>query len=203
MGPGQVQGSLPAVGSHRCVAAVDETHDHPADRVVRVDAFPSTRGHGRRGRHRHRRHGDPRPSLRFRQRLTHRRATCGLSDELLDSLATFVQLVLFPSTPASALVAHGVADSPAPTTSRAARRSGASLLRQPDATSFAGGTEQTPETVQRILDAGAVTFADRGFHGTSVADASSGKSRPRYVLQVLRRQDGPTRDAGPRSDRPP
>ena len=96
----------------------------------------------------------------------------GLSDEeLLDSLATFVQLVLFPSTPALALVGQGVAESPARTTVLSRhRKSGVSRLRQPDATSFAGGTEQTPETVQRILDAGAVTFAARGFHGTSVAD---------------------------------
>ncbi len=96
----------------------------------------------------------------------------GLSDEdLLDSLATFVQLTLFPSTPASAFADHGEAEAPAHTTVPSQnRRSDVSRLRQPDVASFAGGTEQTPETVQRILSAGAATFADRGFHGASVGD---------------------------------
>ena len=113
------------------------------------------------------------PALLFRVNAYRQKGnTRGLSDdELLAALATFVQLALFPSTPASALAVHALPEQP----DRAAvpprrRRSDASRLSQPDVTSLSSRSTHTPETVQRILDAGAATFAVRGFHGTSVED---------------------------------
>ncbi len=86
-------------------------------------------------------------------------------DELLDALATFVQLALFPETPAQALTASHRAG---PLGSR--RGAGARRRRPPEATRFGSGGEQASKTVQRILDAAATTFAVRGFHATSVQD---------------------------------
>ena len=96
----------------------------------------------------------------------------GLSeDELLEGLATFVQLALFPSTPAEALTVHAGSAPPdlavAPSSSRSRRQN---LSGRHSEAPLATDREQTPATVQRILDAGAETFADRGFHRTSVED---------------------------------
>jgi AcrR family transcriptional regulator len=81
-------------------------------------------------------------------------------DELLDAVATFVQLALFPSTPVDAIPAS---DTPARPGPPARRRSGKPKGKQ-------AGSEQGSTTVQRILDAGAATFGARGFHATSVQD---------------------------------
>src|SRR5450756_1195684 len=84
----------------------------------------------------------------------------GLDDaELLAAVTTFVQFVLFPSTPATAVRAPG-----------ARPRAGArKRLRSP--LPEAGSCSGKPSaTVQRILDAGAATFAARGYHATSVQD---------------------------------
>jgi AcrR family transcriptional regulator len=85
-------------------------------------------------------------------------------DELIDALATFVQLGLFPETPVQSLTAY---TAPA----RSARAAVPAPRRRPlEATRFGSGGEQASKTVQRILDAAATTFAIRGFHATSVQD---------------------------------
>ena len=87
-----------------------------------------------------------------------------LSDEeMLDGTATFVQVALFPSTPPGALTARA-----APHTS--GRRTHGRVRRRPEAPRRAGASEPIPATVQRILDAGATTFAVRGFQHSSVQD---------------------------------
>jgi len=96
-------------------------------------------------------------------------------DELLDGFAAVVQLALFPSTPASAIVSHASGDGrmapqppgpvpPAPTWSARAEP-----RPQPDPDRF-GTSLRVLETVERLLDAGAAVFGARGFHATSVGD---------------------------------
>jgi AcrR family transcriptional regulator len=93
-------------------------------------------------------------------------------DEMLDGLAAFVQLALFPSTPSSVLGADPTPTGAArPTrtavrTPRPGRRPGVPGRIQPDPERF--GTKRVQQTVQRILEAGTETFAARGFHATSV-----------------------------------
>ena len=89
-------------------------------------------------------------------------------DEMLAGLAAFVQLALFPSTPNSVLGADPAPTDAARPTRAAVRtpRPGVPGRIQPDPERF--GTERIQRTVQRILDAGAETFAARGFHATSV-----------------------------------
>ncbi|HET6966654.1 MAG TPA: TetR/AcrR family transcriptional regulator, partial [Ornithinibacter sp.] len=97
-------------------------------------------------------------------------------DELLDGLATFVQLALFPSTPAAALAAHAPparAVQPPREAAVARRPEGHRRVLgqiQPDPARFGSGRARVLQTVQRLLDAGAATFAVRGFHATSVED---------------------------------
>jgi AcrR family transcriptional regulator len=80
--------------------------------------------------------------------------------ELLVAVTTFVQLVLFPSTPPAAI--------PAPA---AGRRAGSPTPGRPRAPEPEPGQPPAPSaTVQRILDAGAAAFAARGYHATSVQD---------------------------------
>ena len=84
----------------------------------------------------------------------------GLGDDgLLDAVATFVQLALFPSTPAGAIPAAAPVRG-----GQTARR------RRGSAKSEEVVSDQESPTVRRILDAGAATFAARGFHDTSVRD---------------------------------
>jgi len=84
----------------------------------------------------------------------------GLDDtELLAAVTTFVQFVLFPSTPAAAVRpprAHPRASPP-----RRPRSSGPET---------GGGPRKPSAAVRRILDAGAATFAVRGYHAASVQD---------------------------------
>lgn len=88
-----------------------------------------------------------------------------LSDEeMLDGTATFVQLALFPSTPPRALTARA-APPHVP-----GRRTHDRVRRQSEAQRRTGEHEPIAATVQRILDAGATTFAVRGFHHSSVQD---------------------------------
>ncbi len=100
-----------------------------------------------------------------------REMTRMLSDDaLLDAVATFVQLALFPSTPASALSAP--AEPPQLPRARPAQRP---PRRRPTAApprsdSGPAGDADAPDTVQRLLEAGAAVFAARGFHATSVRD---------------------------------
>ena len=95
-------------------------------------------------------------------------------DELLDAVATFVQLALFPSTPGEALTVHAAPTHPARAAVTAHRRShnarGRSESHQKPLESGNASGEQIPKTVQRILDAGATTFAVHGFHAASVHD---------------------------------
>jgi AcrR family transcriptional regulator len=91
------------------------------------------------------------------------------ADQLLDGLAVFVQLLLFPDTP---LEVFSVVEQPA----RPARR-GASLpsndafTQLPDR--LAGLRPRAAATVRRLLDASALLFADRGYYGTGVDDVVS------------------------------
>jgi len=88
-------------------------------------------------------------------------------DQLLDGLAVFVQLLLFPDTP---LEVFGVVEQP----ERMARRPAASVpsndafKQLPDR--LGGLRPRAAATVTRLLDAGALLFADRGYHGTGVDD---------------------------------
>jgi AcrR family transcriptional regulator len=88
-------------------------------------------------------------------------------DQLLDGLAVFVQLLLFPDTP---LEVFSVVEQPV----RPARRPEASLpsndafTQLPDR--LAGLRPRAAATVTRLLDAGALLFADRGYYGTGVDD---------------------------------
>jgi len=85
----------------------------------------------------------------------------GLRDsELLAAVATFVQFVLFPSTPATAIPGPG----PRRRTVMPAQRQ--HPVQKPER----GSLRKPSPTVQRILDAGAATFAVRGYHETSVQD---------------------------------
>jgi AcrR family transcriptional regulator len=114
------------------------------------------------------------PALLFRMNdYRHEGITRTLSDDaLLDALATFVQLVLFPSTPAQALTAHTPPRAPRTATPspRRSRRPDTPGRRPPGATGIGGSSEQASKTIQRILDAATTTFAVRGFHATSVQD---------------------------------
>jgi AcrR family transcriptional regulator len=89
------------------------------------------------------------------------------ADQLLDGLAVFVQLILFPDTP---LEVFGMVEHPV----RATRRPEASVptndasAQLPDR--LAGLRPRASATVRRLLDAGALLFADRGYHGTGVDD---------------------------------
>jgi len=82
-------------------------------------------------------------------------------EEVLDGTATFVQLALFPSTTRSALAAR--------TTAPRAPRPGR-VRRASEATRERSERAPIPATVQRILHAGAETFAARGFHHSTVQD---------------------------------
>jgi AcrR family transcriptional regulator len=73
-------------------------------------------------------------------------------DQLLDGLAVFVQLVLFPDTP---LEVFGPVE-------ERVRPPGRHVARAPGNAAAA--------TVRRLLDAGALLFADRGYFGTGVDD---------------------------------
>jgi AcrR family transcriptional regulator len=93
-------------------------------------------------------------------------------DEVLDTLATVAQLVLFPSTPAEAIVAHGpgAGDRRAvpPPSSRvvAGTRIGARARIE----RFATESERVQATVRLLLDAGERVFAAQSFHVASVDD---------------------------------
>lgn len=103
--------------------------------------------------------------------------TRGLTDDsLLDGLATFVQLTLYPTAPAGALHLGERSVAPlsapgevvplrwSPSTSAAAPRP------QPDPERFGSGSPRVLQTVERLLDAGAKVFAARGYHDSSVED---------------------------------
>jgi AcrR family transcriptional regulator len=118
-------------------------------------------------------------------------------DELLDGLATFVQLALFPSTPASALAAHappGRAVQPPRAAAAPRRPDGHRRVLgqiQPDPARFGSGRPRVLQTVQRLLDAGAATFGVRGFHATSVEDVlkASGLGRGTFYKYFEDRTD--------------
>jgi AcrR family transcriptional regulator len=88
------------------------------------------------------------------------------ADQLLDGLAVFVQLILFPDTP---LDVFGVVERPVrPTRRPEAAAPNDSSARLPDR--LAGLRPRAAATVRRLLDAGALLFAERGYHGTGVDD---------------------------------
>jgi AcrR family transcriptional regulator len=95
----------------------------------------------------------------------------GLSDEeVLDTLATVVQLVLFPSTPAEVIVSHGpvgparLRRTPVVVEPSRSVAVGAGLER------FEGMSERVQTTVGQLLEAGARVFAAHSFYATSVDD---------------------------------
>jgi AcrR family transcriptional regulator len=88
------------------------------------------------------------------------------SDQLLDGLAVFIQLTLFPDTP---LEVFSVIDRPAPRERPLTRvPTGEAAAQLPDR--MAGLRPRAAATVRRLLDAAAVLFADRGYYGTGVDD---------------------------------
>jgi AcrR family transcriptional regulator/acyl dehydratase len=89
------------------------------------------------------------------------------SDQLLDGLAVFVQLILFPDTP---LEVFDVVEQPAPRDLRQVTRppTGAAAAQLPDR--MAGLRPRAAATVRRLIDAAALLFADRGYYGTGVDD---------------------------------
>ena len=89
------------------------------------------------------------------------------ADQLLDGLAVFVQLLLFPDTP---LEVFSVVELPP-----GAHRRPESLVPSNEAFAqlpdrLAGVRPRAAATVRRLLDASALLFADRGYHGTGVDD---------------------------------
>jgi AcrR family transcriptional regulator len=89
------------------------------------------------------------------------------ADQLLDGLAVFVQLLLFPDTP---LDVFSVVELPP-----GAHRRPESLVPSNEAFAqlpdrLAGVRPRAAATVRRLLDASALLFADRGYHGTGVDD---------------------------------
>ena len=77
-------------------------------------------------------------------------------DELLDGIATFVQLALFPSTPPAALTTQTATGTLQADACRVAADVRRRCRRAP------ANAEPTANTVQRILDAGDETFAVEG-----------------------------------------
>jgi AcrR family transcriptional regulator len=88
-------------------------------------------------------------------------------DQLLDGLAVFVQLILFPDTP---LEVFGLVERPVRPTRRppASVPANTASAQLPDR--LAGLRPRAAATVRRLLDAGALLFADRGYHSTGVDD---------------------------------
>jgi AcrR family transcriptional regulator len=89
------------------------------------------------------------------------------ADQLLDGLAVFVQLLLFPDTP---LEVFSVVELPP-----GAHRRPESLVPSNEAFAqlpdrLADVRPRAAATVRRLLDASALLFADRGYHGTGVDD---------------------------------
>jgi AcrR family transcriptional regulator len=89
------------------------------------------------------------------------------ADQLLDGLAVFVQLVLFPDTP---LEVFSIVEPPVRPTRRpeASAPTNDASAQLPDR--LAGLRPRAAATVRRLLDASALLFADRGYHGTGVDD---------------------------------
>jgi AcrR family transcriptional regulator len=102
----------------------------------------------------------------------------GLSDEvILDTMATVVQLVIFPTTPAEAMVlprsAAGRSQSGNRTSSgdrRRGDRTAGETLGRPRPERFGGMSERVQGTISRLLDAGAEVFAAQGYHSGSIDD---------------------------------
>jgi AcrR family transcriptional regulator len=88
-------------------------------------------------------------------------------DQLLDGLAVFVQLILFPDTP---LEVFGLVEQPARPTRRPAASVPANTASAQLPDRLAGLRPRAAATVRRLLDAGALLFADRGYHSTGVDD---------------------------------
>jgi AcrR family transcriptional regulator len=88
------------------------------------------------------------------------------ADQLLDGLAVFIQLVLFPDTP---LDVFDLVEAPAPRKRGPARPVTDNAADQiPDR--LARLRPRAAATVRQLIDAGARLFADRGYYGTGVDD---------------------------------
>jgi AcrR family transcriptional regulator len=88
------------------------------------------------------------------------------ADQLLDGLAVFIQLVLFPDTP---LDVFDLIEPPAPRKGRAGDwPTGDAAAEIPDR--LANLHPRAAATVRQLIDAGARLFAHRGYHGTGVDD---------------------------------
>jgi len=103
----------------------------------------------------------------------HTGAHRGLSDdEILDALAVVTQLVLFPATPVDAFVTSGASGlSPGRARHRSdSRLSGGDrvLVRTKDR--LRPLSDRARVTVRQLLDGGAMVFAVKGYHGSTVED---------------------------------
>jgi AcrR family transcriptional regulator len=94
---------------------------------------------------------------------------------ILDTLATIAQLMLFPCTPADALVVTG--SDPASrgqwdsSSSRRSRgRTAHQAANSPRLDRFADSSERVQSTIGRLRDAGAEVFSAKGYHSASVDD---------------------------------
>jgi AcrR family transcriptional regulator len=87
-------------------------------------------------------------------------------EQLLDGLAVFIQLMLFPDTP---LEVFGLVERPPARSSVPARvPAGEAAAALPDR--MAGLRPRAAVTVRALIDAGALLFAQRGYYGTGVDD---------------------------------
>jgi AcrR family transcriptional regulator len=89
------------------------------------------------------------------------------ADQLLDGLAMFVQLFLFPDTP---IEIFGVVELPARPTRRPQPPAAPNEPFRQIPDRLDGLRPRAAATVRRLLDAGALLFADLGYHGTGVDD---------------------------------
>jgi AcrR family transcriptional regulator len=93
------------------------------------------------------------------------------ADQLLDGLAVFIQLVLFPDTPLDVfdMVEPAVPRKAPPARAEPEGPGPHSAVGEiPDR--LAGLGPRAAATVRQLIDAGARLFADRGYHGTGVDD---------------------------------
>jgi len=123
----------------------------------------------------------------------------GLSDdEILEALATVIQMALFPETPPSALTLHEpisgspllpeqmvavTTTSPVSVGGKPVAADGSSTMTEESAvvdvavttvdTRFVGASPRVRATVRRLLDAGSQVFAAQGYHVASIDDVVS------------------------------
>ena len=131
----------------------------------------------------------------------HTIAARGLSDDdLVDALATIIQLTLFPSTPAAVLHTADLersdeGDSFGRPPSRAGRSARVRVVAAPSPQSldqrFAASSAKVRVTVRSLLDGGSRVFARLGFHLATVDDivSEAGFARGTFYKYFADKQD--------------